>query len=348
MKPQTLVMLIVALGCGLSAMFLTQRYLAKPVDTTPKDTVDVVVSTVTIQSGQPLNETMVKVVPYPKEHVPADAINTIADVVGFPAKHQIDPDEIVRKAKLGDKNSAGISVLLEKGQRAFTVGITTHSAVAGFIKPGARVDIMMTMSRRGNGKPAITKTILQDILVLAVNTEMLNPNDPENRGKAVEMVTFAVTPEQSERLALAQSQGSLTLNLRGPNDNEEVSTKGLTEDDLTSSKKETVAIEEKPEAIMIDQTVAPSEPSLMDQFTNLLAAAGKNAPVVTVKEEPAPVVEAPPAPPAPPAKKYKKLVYRDNAGNPLFEVKIEAESPLANSLNEMVEDFDDNTQVSNP
>jgi pilus assembly protein CpaB len=88
--------------------------------------------------------------------------------------------------------------------------------VAGFIFPGSRVDVLVTLRSENNSESTITRTVLQNVQVLSTGTKM-DP-DPNGKPENVAVVTVLVTPEQSEKLALAQNQGTIQFVLRNSGD----------------------------------------------------------------------------------------------------------------------------------
>lgn len=114
---------------------------------------------------------------------------------------------------------------LRPGMRAFAVNIDLASAIAGLIKPGDRVDIILTYIKGGGGgleKHFISTTILSNLMVLAVDQELSPVATEKERGRisTTKHVTLEVTPEQVQILALAQSMGELSLSLTTPIDQE--------------------------------------------------------------------------------------------------------------------------------
>jgi pilus assembly protein CpaB len=107
--------------------------------------------------------------------------------------------------------------------------------VAGFIKPGDRVDVMVTVEPMP-GKPehAVSKTILENVKVLAAGTQMERKGKDEEP-KQVQVITVEVDAEEAEKLALASTQGRLRLALRNPLNSERVLTKGANLGALLSS-----------------------------------------------------------------------------------------------------------------
>ena len=117
--------------------------------------------------------------------------------------------------KLAAENAGtGLSTLIAMGMRAEAVRVNDVTAVAGFVVPGTRVDVLVTGDRTGSGEPQ-TVTVLQNVAVLATGqrTEHSATGEPQNAS----VVTLLVSPEDSEKLALA-SLGRIQLVLRNPLD----------------------------------------------------------------------------------------------------------------------------------
>jgi pilus assembly protein CpaB len=109
--------------------------------------------------------------------------------------------------------------------RAAAVRVDDVVGVAGFIHPEDRVDVLVTI-RPDNAEPT-AKVILQNVKVLAVGVQV--DVEAKNRGKAipVTVATLLVSPEQSEKLALASVQGKVLLTLRSWADQGQVATSGV-------------------------------------------------------------------------------------------------------------------------
>jgi len=103
------------------------------------------------------------------------------------------------------------------------VPVDEVSDIAGFVLPHTRVDVLVAItSGEGNGKE-FSKVVLQNVEVLAVAQEVEQKKDEPT---VVKVVTLLVSPQESERLALASHAGSLRLAMRNYNDNKIVLTTG--------------------------------------------------------------------------------------------------------------------------
>ena len=93
--------------------------------------------------------------------------------------------------------------------RAFAIEVNEQSGVSGFVLPDHRVDVIQ-VETNGNG-PALSETILQDVLVLASGQVFTRPEDRSIQSRTV---TLAVTPGQADQLVAARAKGPLALSLR--------------------------------------------------------------------------------------------------------------------------------------
>lgn len=113
-----------------------------------------------------------------------------------------------------------LSGLVQEGQRAITIRADVSASFGGLLRPGDRVDVLLTVEREPN--QFVTVVLLQGRLVLASGADTGAPLRPGERRTTntgtVNQVTLSVTLEQAAALALAQEQGRLTLVLRNPDD----------------------------------------------------------------------------------------------------------------------------------
>jgi pilus assembly protein CpaB len=107
--------------------------------------------------------------------------------------------------------------------RAITVPVNASASVAGFVFPGDHVDMVLTQQVQGGGDgPAlkVSETIVRNIRVLATDQRITDKNDDgKTEVKAFSTVTLEVTPRIAEKVAVAQSMGTLSLSLRSIADN---------------------------------------------------------------------------------------------------------------------------------
>jgi pilus assembly protein CpaB len=156
-----------------------------------------------------------KIVQLAPELAPGDGFTKIGEVVERAVVSGVLPDEPIREARLAARGAGvGLAPIIPAGMRAVAVRVNDVVGVAGFVLPGMRVDVLVT-GRPPKSDNTFTKTILQDILVLAAGQTI----DPEVRGQAINapVVTLLVSPAQAEVLTLA-GEGRIQLVLRNTGD----------------------------------------------------------------------------------------------------------------------------------
>ena len=116
-----------------------------------------------------------------------------------------------------------LAAALGPGMRAVTVPVSAQNSVAGFVFPGDRVDLMLTQSVAGGGDGEalkVSETILRNLRVLATDQRMdALGADGKPVVQTYSNVTIEVTPKIAEKIAVAQTIGSLSLTLRSIADN---------------------------------------------------------------------------------------------------------------------------------
>lgn len=206
---------VLAVGLGaLAAFFIYRRLQSGLANAIPQ--VNVVVAARDVQAGAKIEESDLKVVKYPPDNLPPHIFRDKTSVVGRGAVLPIEKGEFVVPEQLALENSgAGLSSLIAKGMRAVALRVNDVTAVAGFVVPGTRVDVLLTGNPVGTSEPQ-TITVLQNVAVLATGqrTERSSTGDPQNSP----VVTLLVSPEDSEKLALATQEGRIQLVLRNPLD----------------------------------------------------------------------------------------------------------------------------------
>src|SRR6202166_3519018 len=187
--------------------------------------VEVVVAAMDLPLGTKIELGEVKTARWSADSLPEGSYTDSKQVIGSYVKNSLVANEPIVQAKLftGDKTAGVMPLLIPFGMRAVSVPVDEVSDVAGFVLPHTRVDVLVATTGEGSGDKAFSKVILQNVEVLAVAQEVEQKKDePE----IVKVVTLLVTPQESERLALASHSGTLRLAMRNYNDNKIVLTSG--------------------------------------------------------------------------------------------------------------------------
>jgi pilus assembly protein CpaB len=213
--------LILALVCAAIASIIVYHSIkegSRPkIIETPK--IGVVFAKITIPARSEVSADQLEVRIISKEAVNQDSALKIEDVVGLTTKAEIIQGEQVNLQRLVHKgDNVGLSFLIPPGMRAVTIPVNEVLGVAGFIKPGEKVDLIETLLPKNSGE-SISWTILQDIEVLAVSQDMGNLSKDSNNqqaadGKVSTSVTLAVTPIQAQKIVLSIEKGTIHLALR--------------------------------------------------------------------------------------------------------------------------------------
>jgi len=200
---------------------------SQPVKTVTAPTQPVVVASADLPLGTELKKEDLTVVNFPVGSAPEGAFAKPADIIGRGLIVSIVKNEIVLNAKLASKEAgAGLPPVIPDGMRAVSVRVNEVIGVAGYVLPGTRVDVLATASPGGQSQDVTTKLILSNVQVLTAGTRMEQDQD-KGKPMAVTVVTLLVYPEQSERLALASTEGKIQLALRNPLDMSAPETPGM-------------------------------------------------------------------------------------------------------------------------
>jgi pilus assembly protein CpaB len=220
-------MLAVALASGGLAALLAMRYLqqkATPLAAQPLKA-NMVVAARPLPVGTILAEEHVRTLAWTGGPLPIGYIGSPKDVVGRGLMGNLQENEPLLESKLAPKGAGGgLPIIISEGKRGLTMRVNEVSGVSGFVTPNTRVDVLLTMENINTAGEPATRIIMQDMRVLAAG-QSIQP-DKEGKPQSVPVVTFLVTPEQAETLALASQQGSIQLALRNQLDTMEVKTTG--------------------------------------------------------------------------------------------------------------------------
>lgn len=198
----------------------------------------VVVAVVDIELGSKITPQMLTTVDWPTASVPAGAFKEIKDLQDRVVKVSVLRGEAILDGKLAPPGTkGGLSAVIAEGKRAMTVRVNDVVGVAGFALPGNYVDVVLNTQQdsknKGEEARKISKTVLEHVLVLAVAQEA---GRDDTKPKVVSAVTLELSLEDSEKLDLARSVGTLSLVLRNQIDKKTVATSGITKQQLFGEK----------------------------------------------------------------------------------------------------------------
>ena len=215
-RTRMLMLASVALVLSVVVTFLTYRLLRQRLQP-PDEMTTIVVATQRVSLGSRLAMEDVRVAPWPKAALIPGSASDPSVFIGRGVIQPIEANEPILETKLAPEDGgAGLTTTIPEGMRAVSIRVNDVIGVAGFVVPGSHVDIILSGSPTQNGATDVAKIILENVQVLAAGQNI----DQEIDGKpqTVQVVTVMVTPEDSQKLALASSEGRMQLALRNPLD----------------------------------------------------------------------------------------------------------------------------------
>lgn len=190
--------------------------------------VEVLVATGNIPAKTKIDKSMVKVEKVAEEYAHKNAVTNMGQINGKYTIERILEGEQILSGRIVDLEKINFSYQIPEGKRAATIKVNDVNGVADLIKPGDYIDVLVFVSQReieGNSTttiyPDITKMVLQNVLVLAIDKESGSDENKESKVTEQEQerkVTVAITPTESEQLVLADETGKIHLALRNPNE----------------------------------------------------------------------------------------------------------------------------------
>lgn len=228
MRTRTWLVLLLALASGAIAGYAALQLVSDrpaPLQAEePRSAFQIVIAARDLSVGQLIGEEDVRLIDWPGNAVPEGFATTISDVIGRGLIRPVTTNEPIIASKLADRGTgAGLPILVPDGMRAVSMPVDEVVTVAGYVEPGTRVDIMVTMQPPGGGE-MITKTFLQNIEVASAGA-VIQP-DEDGQPTSVTLITLFVTPDQAEQITLARTMGTVQFALRNTLDNKEARTQG--------------------------------------------------------------------------------------------------------------------------
>ena len=220
MSRQTMIALAGALVLGLIAVVIANSYLNRAqTQAYNAGTTKVAVAAAPLVYGTDITPEKVRFVDYPNASIPPGAFTNPAQLMAGGKKRvalmPIAINEPILTGKISAVGAgASIAALLPDGMRAASVRINDVSGVAGFVQPNDSVDVLITRQIPNEANTQqVTDVLLQNVRVIAIDQEAKNA---DGSPKVAKTATLEVNPIDSQKLALAQQIGDLSLVLRKP------------------------------------------------------------------------------------------------------------------------------------
>jgi pilus assembly protein CpaB len=285
-KAKMIPILIVGIAIGIAfaiALLVYYKMQNKPIIVKEErgDTLKIAVAKTDLPLAISIEKSMIKMVPYLKKNLPPGCFSDRTALKGRILIYPIKLNEPIFESRLAPTTvaSGGMAVVLSPNKRAMSVSVNKVIGISGFIRPNNRVDVLVTTKYKAgsSGPISITKTVLENILVLAVGQGLAGA-DKEKKGQSKSMtgvITLEVTPEEGEKLALATNKGSIQLALRNYNDTAEVITPGSTIKTLLASYRDSNRLK------VAKATNATSKPAITQSLYTVTVIKGTTVKDVT-------------------------------------------------------------------
>lgn len=190
-------------------------------------TVDVIVAQHPLKLGARLTSDDVKVAKWPADAQVTGGFAKIEDVVDRGLISDVGENEPLTATRLAPREAgAGLPPSIPQGMRAVSVKVNEVIGVAGFVVPGTRVDVMVTLANRQQ-QDSVTRVVVSNVQVLTAGTRYDQEKAKNGDPIPSTVVTLLVSPEDGERIALAGSEGQIMLTLRNPMDTTPTATAGV-------------------------------------------------------------------------------------------------------------------------
>lgn len=278
MRAKSLILIFIALGCGLVASIGISQVVDRGGEKIAVETEPILVALTDMDINTKLDALNVKLEEWPKAKIPEGALRSLDALKdkGY-ARQRFYKGEPILDAKLvSDKD--GPSIRIPEGKRAIPVKLE-QDTVIGLISPGDRVDVLVFV-RKSNEIPFTGSiTILRNCIVFAVGRDIERAVDKDGKQVDAKTVSLIVSPEEAERLSIASELGKMRLSLRRPDESNET-----TEDSKTT-------LEELIQSRATDSSTPAPKPAESPNFLDVLKNVGKQP-----EPQAAPPAAAPPRP----------------------------------------------------
>jgi pilus assembly protein CpaB len=321
MRPKSLLLLVLALGCGLVASIGISQVLERNANQTGDvETSPIYVAVHNINLGDPIDASMVSLQEWPKDRIPPGAVAQLDDLKGRRPRTAIIQGEPILDGKLLKPGQLADPITsIPKGFRLKTISVDATKSAAGLLSPGDRVDIQVfvKLTPHNGAEASKSKIILQNIRVFAVDQTVQRSREGGEEHTIAKTISLLLTPEQATKMNLAEHMGEISLIPRNPDDEEAANTAEFSSDDLLSDGGKS--------SRALEQTRDKSEEKKPSPVSNLLAAIQEHVP-----------------PPKPPfrmeiveAQDVREMLFDAQSGRPIRDQAAPAKSakPGATPLN---------------
>lgn len=254
-----LVVLVALIAAGVASFVVYRAIQRLPVRQVEVASVQTVVAARAIAVGAMVTRDDVRTIAWPARNPVPGSFTDATKVVNRGAIVAIAENEPITEAKLAPEGSgAGLPPTIPEGMRAISVRTNEVIGVAGFVVPGTRVDVLVTLREKEGGGP-MSRVVVSNVQALTAGTRY-DQEQARKDGKPIptSVVTLLVTPEDAERIALAANEGQITLVLRNPLDVAPTETRGVGIASLMGAPAKAPVVQESPGRRVVRAAPAPA------------------------------------------------------------------------------------------
>src|SRR5947209_5950134 len=244
----------VALALGAFVSFVVYKNVLQRSTANSEPGSDVIVAAGDLQVGAKVQDGDVRMVKVPVSVVPPNSFRSKSQIIGRGVILPIQRGEFILPSKLAAENAgSGLPSLIPPGMRAVSVRVNEVVAVAGFVVPGTRVDVLLTGNPSGGNEPQTT-TVLENVAVIAAGQKL--ERNAAGEPQSTPVITLLVSPDDAQRLTLASSQGHIQLALRNPVDTKKEDLAAMKANGLYRNLNPTAA-PPRPKSVRTNKVEAP-------------------------------------------------------------------------------------------
>lgn len=209
----------------------------------------VVVASRDLPRGTRVGPDDVRVVSFPETSRPVGAIESVEATVSRPVLELIRHGEPLLDAKLGPADLAASSIALRTALHKRAYPIRVDGPAGTVLVPGDRIDLVATLKPTDStgslteptSRVVVENVPILDVLRAAPSQGAQGAADGPRAETAGEWegIILEVTPEEAERVALAEHEGALRAVLRHPADTEHTNTPGVSQSRLLGLEQPT-------------------------------------------------------------------------------------------------------------
>ncbi len=259
-----ILMFVLSLALGGGGVYYSKQYIEEQVSyykgqldkTEPM--VDVVVPNRAMLRGEILLSSDLSVRQIPEKYADSNTVNgsNYEVAIGQRIDFDIDEGRPLLWAHLEGGLTPTFSGKVEDGLRAMTVRVDEINSISGFLQPKDKVDLFLSF---GVGAKQQILPLIQRLNVIATGVQTMVDKSSGGTTRNFSTITVHVSPEDGQRITLAQQVGKLTAMLRNPDDEAPVSETPMTVSQLLNMEP---AVKSEPVVASRPRAVVKKEPGI--------------------------------------------------------------------------------------